>query len=57
MPGRARCLIPEIPCQVTQRAVDRRETFSAQEDRQTYLRLLSENLVKRTGGGSWHGAS
>jgi len=42
---------------VTQRAVDRRETFSAQEDRQTYLRLLSENLVKRTGGGSWHGAS
>jgi putative transposase len=28
---------------VTQRGVDRRETFSSDEDRETYLRLLREN--------------
>jgi len=31
---------------VTQRGVDRRETFSADEDRKTYLRLLRENLAE-----------
>jgi|SRR5438067_1485730 len=45
MPRRARCLIPGVPCHVTQRGVDRRQTFSADEDRQTYLRLLRENLA------------
>jgi putative transposase len=29
---------------VTQRGVDRRETFSSDEDRETCLRLLPENL-------------
>ncbi len=28
MPRRGRCLLPEVPCHVTQRGVDRRETFS-----------------------------
>ena len=28
---------------MTQRGVDRRETFSSDEDRETYLRLLREN--------------
>ncbi|MGC2321843.1 MAG: hypothetical protein WA463_04350 [Terriglobales bacterium] len=27
MPRRGRCLLPEIPCHVTQRGVDRREAF------------------------------
>ena len=44
MPRRERCLLPDVPCHVTQRGVDRRETFSTDEDRQTYLRLLRENL-------------
>ena len=44
MPRRARCVLPGIPYHVTQRGVDRRETFSVPEDRQTYLRLLQENL-------------
>ena len=30
--------------QITQRGVDRRETFFSDEDRQTYLRLLQQNL-------------
>ena len=37
-------MLPEVPCHVTQRGVDRRETFSTDEDRLTYLRLLRENL-------------
>ena len=45
MPRRARCVLPGIPCHVTQRGVDRRETFSSDEDHQTYLRLLQENLT------------
>jgi putative transposase len=44
MPRRGRCVLPEVPCHITQRGVDRRETFSADEDRYTYLRLLRENL-------------
>jgi putative transposase len=36
-------LLPEVPCHVTQRGVDRRETFSSDEDRETFLRLLREN--------------
>ena len=46
MPRRARCVVPGIPYHVTQRGVDRRETFSAEEDRITYLRLLRENLAE-----------
>lgn len=44
MPRRARCVLPGMPYHVTQRGVDRRATFSADEDRHTYLRLLGENL-------------
>jgi putative transposase len=36
--------MPGLPCHVTQRGVDRRETFSSDQDRSTYLRLLRENL-------------
>ena len=38
-------MLPEVPCHITQRGVDRRETFSSDEDRLTYLRLLRENLA------------
>src|SRR5262249_30349639 len=44
MPRRNRCVLPEIPCHITQRGVDRREVFSADQDRNTYLRLIQENL-------------
>ncbi|MGH2398031.1 MAG: transposase [bacterium] len=44
MPRRNRCVLPGVACHITQRGVDRRETFSSEEDRQTYLRLLRENL-------------
>ncbi len=44
MPRRNRCVLPEIPCHITQRGVDRREVFSADQDRNTYLRLLQENV-------------
>jgi putative transposase len=48
MPRRKRCLLPEIPCHITQRGVDRREVFSSDQDRNTYLGLIQENL-KDTG--------
>ncbi len=44
MPRRNRCLLPGLPCHITQRGVDRRETFSSHHDRLTYLRLVKENL-------------
>src|SRR5215472_5265875 len=44
MPRRKRCLLPEIPCHITQRGVDRREVFSSGQDRSTYLGLIQENL-------------
>jgi putative transposase len=44
MPRRNRCVLPELPCHITQRGVDRREVFSTDQDRTTYLRLLQENL-------------
>ena len=40
MPRRARCVLPGVPY----RGVDRQATFSLDEDRLTYLRLLRENL-------------
>jgi putative transposase len=45
MPRRGRCIIPEVACHVTQRGVDRQETFSADDDRLTYLHLLRDNLA------------
>jgi putative transposase len=44
MPRRSRCILPGVACHITQRGVDRRETFSDDGDRRTYLRLLRENL-------------
>jgi hypothetical protein len=44
MPRRRRCVLPGVACHITQRGVDRRETFSIDEDRFTYLRLVRENL-------------
>jgi len=45
MPRQPRCLIPGIACHITQRGVDRRETFSSIDDRHTYLELLRVNLA------------
>src|ERR1017187_3524678 len=44
MPRRRRCLLPGVACHITQRGVDRRETFSSAEDRYTYLGLLRQSL-------------
>ncbi|SPE40496.1 conserved hypothetical protein [Candidatus Sulfopaludibacter sp. SbA3] len=44
MPRRNRCVLPGLPCHITQRGVDRRETFSTDQDRAVYLRLLRQNL-------------
>lgn len=38
-------MLPDVPCHVTQRGVDRRTTFTTDDDRLTYLRLLRENLA------------
>ncbi len=38
-------MLPGVPCHITQRGVDRRETFSSNTDRQTYLGLLQQNLA------------
>jgi REP element-mobilizing transposase RayT len=43
MPRPKRCVLPGTPCHITQRGVDRRETFSSTTDRQAYIRLLQEN--------------
>ncbi len=37
-------MLPGVACHITQRGVDRRETFSDDGDRHTYLRLLQQNL-------------
>src|SRR5450759_1532485 len=44
MPRGRRCVLPGVAYHVTQRGVDRRETFSTEGDRLTYLRLLGQNL-------------
>ena len=46
MPRRERCIWSGVPCHVTQRGVDRRETFSADADRETYLGLMRLNLAE-----------
>ena len=43
MPRRERCILPGVPCHITQRGVDRRKTFSSNADRETYLALLRQN--------------
>ena len=45
MPRRTRCILPGVPCHVTQRGVDRRSTFREDADRLTYLQLLRQNLA------------
>ena len=45
MPRRGRCIIPGVACHVTQRGVDRCTTFSVDDDRLTYFRLLRDNLA------------
>lgn len=37
-------MLPGVPCHITQRGVDRRESFSCDADRFTYLGLLRQNL-------------
>jgi putative transposase len=44
MPRRSRCVLSGVPYHITQRGVDKCVTFSSEEDRQTYLRLLRDNL-------------
>ena len=46
MPRRNRCVLPGVAHHITQRGVNRRETFSSDADRATYLRLLGENLLE-----------
>ena len=44
MPRRSRCVVAGVPHHITQRGVDKCVTFSTEEDRHTYLRLLRANL-------------
>ena len=45
MPRRNRCILAGVPCHITQRGVDGRETVSDDADRETYVKLLRRNLV------------
>jgi putative transposase len=45
MPRRNRCVLPGAACHVTQRGVDRMETFSSSQDYLTYLGLLRDNMI------------
>jgi putative transposase len=45
MPRRTRCILPGVPCHVTQRGVNRCVTFLGDADRLTYLQLLRLNLA------------
>ncbi len=38
-------MLPGVACHITQRGVDKRETFSCAQDREAYLRLLRDNLA------------
>ncbi len=40
MAQKPRCLVLGILCHITQRGVDRRETFSSIDDRHTYIERL-----------------
>jgi putative transposase len=46
MPRGLRCIVPGLAHHITQRGVDRRETFSCDTDRQTYLKLLAEHSIE-----------
>jgi putative transposase len=46
MARRERCLLEGVACHITQRGVDRRETFGDDSDRETYLGLLKWNLAQ-----------
>jgi REP-associated tyrosine transposase len=45
MSRRNRCVLPGVACHIAQRGVDRRETFTRDTDRTTYLALLGQNLA------------
>ncbi len=45
MPRGKRCLLPDFPCHITQRGVNRCDTFSTPGDRETFLALLADNLA------------
>ncbi len=45
MPRRARCIVPGMAYPITQGGVNRRETFSSDEDRETFLGLMAQNLA------------
>lgn len=45
MPRRTRCIVPGMAYHITQRGVNRRETFSSDEDRETLLGLMAQNLA------------
>ena len=55
MPRRSRCILPGLPCHVTQRGVNRCETFSLDQDRSAYLRMLRETCPIRA-RACWAGA-
>ncbi len=55
MPRRKRCVVPGVPCHITQRGVDRRETFSDDDDRLTYLRLMKQ-IWRKQKHAYWAGA-
>jgi putative transposase len=45
MPRHGRCVLPGVACHITQRGVDRRETFSSSSDHLAYLTLVRENAT------------
>src|SRR5512140_1650472 len=45
MPRKRRCILPGVACHITQRGVDRCETFSSDEDRSTYLQLFAQYMT------------
>ena len=55
MPRRSRCVLEGVPYHITQRDVNKSLTLSTEDDHETYLRLLRDNLTIRA-FGSWAGA-
>jgi putative transposase len=55
MPRNNRCVAPGVPFHITQRGVDRRETFSSDVDRATYLKLMFY-VLPEAGFVCWGGA-
>ena len=46
MPRAQRCVLPGVAHHVTQRGIDKRETFSCEIDRATYLKLLKDHSAE-----------